>query len=933
MFEDVPKEEDIEYQFIKKDYYQLLKDINNDNKVYNEKCKIAKIADKMAHDLCKMDYYTVGLCGWFAGVKGLLTNPDFIYACVSQDCKKAREDFKQKLYQEMFNNGNIVTSASQQTIDNEKKELLQDISMLNSFYALCVNTVQMMYKYYTNGNFQLDDDKLKKSYNQLCSNKQSMMDAIHKNIRAIVYLAKGGKLLINTHPNEISKWASYFLNNVLPKGQKFLSISQTPEGHKTNAADRQLDLNMIGAYAYVSIEMFNCLAKDALKIDGLNGLMSLFAHQEIPFIQNWLQKRKETVKKNLNLQCDVANYTSQQLLQTVQQKAMLTAQQQSEQLICQPALNQIALCLRKNFNIFPFDAQSPCGQTYRATLGFPQQLQSFCQCPTLQNYIHLLFATNGTPIYYNQDMDAIEIMQTFANIKNLNAQFVQIINTTYGQNINENFSNYLIANFLSAPFEQQCRNTLCQQLDVARKAHDKYINNILNWSKNQQSKIQMKTQYILNNYPGLKAIVYSGGHYYNTYHDTYECGNNYIPMRNYNSLKDWRPAQNDKQLSFDIITATPKDIDRQTNNQQLPNLKDFVCHDQKDKTGETDCVLNLMGFNDDDICEKHCGIQNIHTLSSTYNHSNGDSSKPPKIMDTIFDSMLHDTKDYRPEQQIQTAGDIWLNDLDKPLWAKTLQSQPTTTLALRAGINKDPNDGIKKCLDSLIKAWFECVSNNNDLARTRTLHNTYCYCHNTLSQYTLSGTNTTITKYMETLSETHFNIKPCWKWLPTLQDFLLEDNTILQHIKTVIIPIFCLITGEEKYDVFFGCYNDWSTFKKLIEQKFNKQLYQHEQQNNQLQPPQHTNNVPIPNINNVAPPNINNNNNEINNINNNIIIQNDIYNHKSRNNVSRAINQDDDNTEQQSSNTFQCHECIPQCCTNWCAQICSNNYTSPVNQY
>ena len=65
MFEDVPKKKDIEYKFIKEDYYELLKKINKDSKVYNEKCKIANIANKMACDLCKMDYFTVGLCGFF----------------------------------------------------------------------------------------------------------------------------------------------------------------------------------------------------------------------------------------------------------------------------------------------------------------------------------------------------------------------------------------------------------------------------------------------------------------------------------------------------------------------------------------------------------------------------------------------------------------------------------------------------------------------------------------------------------------------------------------------------------------------------------------------------------------------------------------------------------------------------------------------------
>ena len=39
-----------------------------------------------AESLCKMNYYTNGLCGHFAEIKALLTNPDFIYACVSKNC-------------------------------------------------------------------------------------------------------------------------------------------------------------------------------------------------------------------------------------------------------------------------------------------------------------------------------------------------------------------------------------------------------------------------------------------------------------------------------------------------------------------------------------------------------------------------------------------------------------------------------------------------------------------------------------------------------------------------------------------------------------------------------------------------------------------------------------------------------------------------------
>ena len=227
----------------------------------------------------------------------------------------------------MFNNGDIMLRYAP-IISSKQKELLQDISMLNSFYALCVNTVQMMYKYYTNENFRLDDDELEKSYNQLCGNEQSMMDAIHKNIRAIVYLAKGGSLPTNSHPNDISKLASYFLNNVLPQGQQFLSISQISEGHKTNAANRNLDLNMIGVHAYVSIEMFNCLADDALK---MNAILNLLGNKEIPVIKNWLQTRKEIVKNNLNLHDDITNYKTKELLQIIQTKAGQTANQYKEQ--------------------------------------------------------------------------------------------------------------------------------------------------------------------------------------------------------------------------------------------------------------------------------------------------------------------------------------------------------------------------------------------------------------------------------------------------------------------------------------------------------------------------------------------------------------------------------------------------------------------------
>ena len=173
-----------------------------------------------------------------------------------------------------------------------------------------------------------------------------------------------------------------------------------------------------------------------------------------------------------------------------------------------------------------------------------------------------------------------------------------------------------------------------------------------------------------------------------------------------------------KLTIFDIITATPKDIDRQTDDQQLPNLEDFVRHNKKDKTGNTDCVLNLMGFNDNNICQNHCGIQNIHTLSSTYNHSNGDSSEPPITTDMIFDSMLHDANDnangYRPEQQIQTAGDIWLNDLDKPLWAKSIKAEPTTRCGLSAGTTQQDKKNICDCLQQLIQSWHTAVDNPND---------------------------------------------------------------------------------------------------------------------------------------------------------------------------------------------------------------------------
>ena len=902
MFEDVRGGDDIEYKYVANDYSTLINKINQPD-VAKKKLAIAKVAKKMACDLCKMDYFTVGLCGFFAGVKGLLTNPDFIYACVSQDCKKARKDFKQKLYQEMFNNVDIMMIAAPNIINPKNKELLQDISMLNSFYALCVNTVQMMYKYYTNENFRLDDDELEKSYNQLCGNEQSMMDAIHKNIRAIVYLANGGNLPISSHPNDISKLASYFLNNVLPQGQQFLSISQISEGHKTNAANRNLDLNMIGVHAYVSIEMFNCLADDALKIDGLNGLVNLFAYQEIPFIQNWLQKRKETVKKNLNLQHDIATYTTAQLLQTIQQKATQTAEQQKEPLICQQALQQIASCLQYNLNIFPWNAQSPCGHTYNV-LGLRQWLQLFCQCPTLQNYICLLFATNATPIYYNPNMDAIGIMQTFANIKYLNSQFIQDINTAYGQNIDKNFSNYLIANFLSTPFEKKYRDNLCQKLDSERQEHDKSINNILNWSKDQQSKIQMKTQYILQNYPGLKAIS-SPGHYYNTYYDIYACGNTFVPIKQYNSLKSWGPAQNDKQLSFDIITATPKDIDRQTNNQQLPDLKKFVRHDQKDSAGKTDCLLNLMGFNNNDIYENHCGIQNIHTLSSTYNYSNGNSRKPPKIGDTIFDSMLHGTNRCRPEQQIQTAQDIWLTGLDKPLWAKSINAEPITRFGLCAGTTQQDKSKICNYLQQLIQSWYTAVCSPND-QNINTLRIKYRDAYQTIQKIDVYSkgvkTNTNLAENMNTIARLHFQTQ-CWQ-APC------DNDLLLLHIKEVVIPILCAVSGQQKYDVFFGCYNDYPTFQKMIEQKFHKLLSQNNSQNNQLPDTNNQNN------------NINNINNNTNVINNNTNGQRQSFNSDTQSNIKLNVSGDLQPNITKNDNTFQ--HCMPQCCVNLCAKICPN---------
>ena len=79
------EEGNIEYKYKDISYDALLQQCNQGD-VLKEKQQIAQIAHRMAESLCKMNYYTNGLCGHFAEIKALLTNPDFIYACVSKNC-------------------------------------------------------------------------------------------------------------------------------------------------------------------------------------------------------------------------------------------------------------------------------------------------------------------------------------------------------------------------------------------------------------------------------------------------------------------------------------------------------------------------------------------------------------------------------------------------------------------------------------------------------------------------------------------------------------------------------------------------------------------------------------------------------------------------------------------------------------------------------
>lgn len=113
------EEGNIEYKYKDISYDALLQQCNQGD-VLKEKQQIAQIAHRMAESLCKMNYYTNGLCGHFAGIKTLLTNPDFIYACVSKNCQEGRKKFKEMMYQEMFKCKAVKDSSHK--IDTDKKK-------------------------------------------------------------------------------------------------------------------------------------------------------------------------------------------------------------------------------------------------------------------------------------------------------------------------------------------------------------------------------------------------------------------------------------------------------------------------------------------------------------------------------------------------------------------------------------------------------------------------------------------------------------------------------------------------------------------------------------------------------------------------------------------------------------------------------------------
>ena len=383
----------------------------------------------------------------------------------------------------------------------------------------------MMYKYYSNNNnFDIEDTKLQKQYNQLHNNNQDMQNAIHKNVRALVYLTGHGSLPAGSHPYDIMSLAGCFLNNVLPQGAKFiLQAKQAEDGPQQNIE--------LGPALYSIGGMFDvCLGDGSIIIGQINQQVATCTNE-----QEKLKAAQEYLESlNQKYSIDVLEDDPQKILTHVVQYAKCSIKT-NDSIIKEDI---IAILRANNMARYPYLYQN--SYTGKSEVNISAYVNNFLIQPIL-----------------GADLNALSNKNVCAIIENIN-KCMERHNTllkhvfNYQSRSHEDYTRFFMSYIIDVLNKTPSfYNLLSQHLSESRQK-------IKNYFKKQSDKNKTSYQdlYKVNYYPGLYSIN-GGGHYYNVLLDNgsvYECGQNNIPQKNTNK-SPWGNTGHSK-YSFKTGTAS-----------------------------------------------------------------------------------------------------------------------------------------------------------------------------------------------------------------------------------------------------------------------------------------------------------------------------------------------------------------------------------------
>lgn len=186
----------------------------------------------------------------------------------------------------------------------------------------------------------------------------------------------------------------------------------------------------------------------------------------------------------------------------------------------------------------------------------------------------------------------------------------------------------------------------------------------------------------------------------------------------------------------------------------------------------------------------------------------------------IYDNIMHQhsKNSIMQQNQISSADDIWLTDLDKPVWVKSFNKEAVARNALRGGIDAQTQQQVDKIIDSLVHCFYQVLTNaqappnekitflQNELTNTQQQMNNLIF---TIDSTT--GTRKTIYDLVNTIARQHFqrNCFPVQDWCSFQQSNMIMSNMsqyilqqLLTEVKEIIIPVLCSISSNQQYDVF-----------------------------------------------------------------------------------------------------------------------------------